>query len=47
MLLAVGVPLGYVTVALAVLIGDRGMSLADTTNALRMGKTNQKVGIVL
>jgi len=35
-LLAVGAPLGYVTIALAVLVGDMGMSLGVTGNALRL-----------
>ncbi|PSQ42867.1 cadmium-transporting ATPase [Halobacteriales archaeon SW_5_68_122] len=33
-LLAVGVPLGYVSVALAVVVGDMGMSLGVTGNAM-------------
>jgi Cd2+/Zn2+-exporting ATPase len=37
-LLAVGVPLGYVSVALAVLAGDAGMTMAVTGNALRLGR---------
>ena len=36
-LLAVGAPLGYVTVAMAVVVGDMGMSLGVTSNALRLG----------
>ena len=35
--LAVGAPLGYVTVAMAVVVGDMGMSLGVTSNALRLG----------
>jgi Cd2+/Zn2+-exporting ATPase len=35
-LLAVGVPLGYVSVALAVVVGDMGMSLGVTGNAMRL-----------
>ncbi len=35
-LLAVGVPLGYVSIALAVLLGDAGMTLGVTTNAMRL-----------
>ena len=35
-LLAVGVPLGYVSVALAVVAGDMGMSLGVTGNAMRL-----------
>ncbi|PSQ19290.1 cadmium-transporting ATPase [Halobacteriales archaeon QS_8_69_26] len=37
-LLAVGVPLGYVTVAIAVLVGDAGMTLGVTANALRLSR---------
>jgi Cd2+/Zn2+-exporting ATPase len=37
-ILAVGVPLGYVSVALAVLAGDAGMTLGVTGNALRLGR---------
>ena len=37
-LLAVGVPLGYVSVALAVVVGDMGMSLTVTGNALRLAR---------
>jgi Cd2+/Zn2+-exporting ATPase len=37
-LLAVGVPLGYVSVALAVLVGDMGMSLGVTGNAMRLAR---------
>jgi Cd2+/Zn2+-exporting ATPase len=36
--LAVGVPLGYVSVALAVLAGDAGMTLAVTGNATRLAR---------
>jgi Cd2+/Zn2+-exporting ATPase len=35
-LLAAGVPLGYVGVALAVLVGDAGMTLGVTGNAMRL-----------
>jgi Cd2+/Zn2+-exporting ATPase len=35
-LLAVGVPLGYVSVALAVLAGDAGMTVGVTGNAMRL-----------
>ncbi|MFW6071712.1 MAG: heavy metal translocating P-type ATPase [Candidatus Bipolaricaulota bacterium] len=35
-LLAVGVPLGYVTIALAVLLGDAGMTIGVTSNAMRL-----------
>ncbi|MFP4005780.1 MAG: heavy metal translocating P-type ATPase [Candidatus Hadarchaeia archaeon] len=37
-ILAVGVPLGYVTIALAVLAGDAGMTVGVTGNALRLSK---------
>jgi Cd2+/Zn2+-exporting ATPase len=37
-LLALGAPLGYVTVIAAVLVGDMGMSLLVTGNALRHGR---------
>jgi Cd2+/Zn2+-exporting ATPase len=37
-LLAVGVPLGYVSVALAVVVGDMGMSLSVTANAMRLSR---------
>ncbi|MFP4646669.1 MAG: heavy metal translocating P-type ATPase [Candidatus Acetothermia bacterium] len=37
-LLAIGVPLGYVTIALAVLLGDAGMTVGVTTNALRLSR---------
>jgi Cd2+/Zn2+-exporting ATPase len=37
-LLAVGVPLGYVGVAAAVVIGDMGMSLGVTGNAMRLSR---------
>ncbi|TKX75042.1 cadmium-translocating P-type ATPase [Halorubrum sp. GN11_10-6_MGM] len=36
-LLAAGAPLGYVSVAMAVVVGDMGMSLGVTGNALRLG----------
>jgi Cd2+/Zn2+-exporting ATPase len=38
LLLAVGVPFGYVSVALAVVIGDMGMSLGVTANAMRLAR---------
>ncbi|WGI16784.1 cation-translocating P-type ATPase [Methanonatronarchaeum sp. AMET-Sl] len=38
-LLALGVPFGYVTVIIAVLVGDMGMSLGVTGNALRLSRT--------
>ena len=37
-LLAVGVPLGYVAVAVAVVVGDMGMSLGVTGNAMRLAR---------
>ena len=37
-LLAAGAPFGYVTVIVAVLVGDMGMSLAVTGNAFRLGR---------
>jgi Cd2+/Zn2+-exporting ATPase len=37
-LLALGVPLGLVSVALAVVVGDMGMSLGVTGNALRLAR---------
>jgi len=37
-LLAVGVPLGFVSLIAAVLIGDLGVSLLVTANALRLGR---------
>jgi Cd2+/Zn2+-exporting ATPase len=37
-ILAVGVPLGYVSLITAVLVGDMGVSLAVTLNALRLGR---------
>jgi Cd2+/Zn2+-exporting ATPase len=39
--LAVGVPLGYVSLITAVLIGDMGVSLAVTANALRLGRIDR------
>ena len=36
--LAVGAPLGYVSVIVAVLVGDMGMSLGVTSNAFRLGR---------
>lgn len=38
LLLAVGVPFGYVTVAVAVVVGDMGMSLGVTGNAMRLSR---------
>ncbi|GAB3412294.1 heavy metal translocating P-type ATPase [Haloparvum alkalitolerans] len=37
-LLALGAPFGYVSIAMAVLVGDMGMSLGVTGNALRLGR---------
>jgi len=37
-LLAVGVPLGFVSVALAVLVGDAGMTVGVTSNAMRLSR---------
>ena len=37
-LLAVGVPLGFVNVALAVLVGDAGMTVGVTANAMRLSR---------
>ena len=37
-LLAIGVPLGYVSVVAAVLIGDAGMTLGVTGNAMRLSR---------
>ena len=37
-ILAIGVPFGYVTVIIAVLVGDMGMSLGVTGNAFRLGR---------
>jgi len=37
-LLAVGVPFGLVNVAVAIVVGDMGMSLGVTTNALRLAR---------
>jgi len=37
-LLALGVPLGLVSVALAVVVGDMGMSLGVTGNAMRLSR---------
>jgi Cd2+/Zn2+-exporting ATPase len=38
--LAIGVPLGYVSLIAAVLVGDLGVSLAVTVNALRLGRVS-------
>lgn len=37
-LLALGVPFGYVSVAIAVIVGDMGMSLGVTGNAMRLAR---------
>jgi len=37
-LLAVGVPIGFVSVAVAVLVGDAGMTLGVTGNAMRLSR---------
>ena len=37
-LLAIGVPIGLVTVAVAVVVGDMGMSLGVTGNAMRLSR---------
>jgi Cd2+/Zn2+-exporting ATPase len=37
-LLAVGVPIGLVSVAVAVVVGDMGMSLGVTGNAMRLSR---------
>jgi Cd2+/Zn2+-exporting ATPase len=39
--LAVGVPLGFVSLITAVVVGDMGVSLAVTLNALRLGRVAQ------
>lgn len=38
--LAIGVPLGYVTIALAVLAGDAGMTVGVTGNAMRLSRVD-------
>ena len=43
-LLAVGVPLGYVSVALAVLLGDAGMTVGVTANAMRLSRLRPDEG---
>ena len=40
LVLALGVPLGMVSLVAAVLIGDMGVSLAVIANALRLGKVH-------
>lgn len=37
-LLSIGVPIGLVTVAIAVVVGDMGMSLDVTGNAMRLSR---------
>ncbi len=37
-ILALGAPLGYVTIAMAVIVGDMGMSLGVTGNAMRLAR---------
>jgi hypothetical protein len=39
-LLAIGVPVGLITVAVAVVVGDMGMSLGVTGNAVRLSRMN-------
>jgi Cd2+/Zn2+-exporting ATPase len=39
--LVVGVPLGVVSLITAVVVGDMGVSLAVTLNALRLGKVTR------
>lgn len=41
-LLALGAPFGYVSVIIAVLVGDLGMSLTVTGNAFRLGRIDPK-----
>ena len=43
-LLAAGVPLGYVSVALAVLVGDAGMTVGVTANAMRLSRLRPTTG---
>ncbi len=43
--LALGVPLGLVSVALAVVVGDMGMSLGVTGNAMRLSRVTPE-GVV-
>jgi Cd2+/Zn2+-exporting ATPase len=42
LVLAVGVPLGFVNVAAAVLIGDAGMTVGVTGNAMRLSNVKPK-----
>jgi Cd2+/Zn2+-exporting ATPase len=39
-ILALGVPLGFVSLIVAVLVGDMGASLAVTANALRLARVS-------
>ena len=41
MVLAVGVPLGWVSLIVAVLVGDMGASLVVTANALRLARVRE------
>jgi Cd2+/Zn2+-exporting ATPase len=41
-ILALGVPLGWVSLIVAVLVGDMGASLAVTANALRLARVREK-----
>jgi Cd2+/Zn2+-exporting ATPase len=43
-LLAIGVPIGLVSVAVAVVVGDMGMSLGVTGNALRLSRVSPESG---
>jgi len=45
-LLAAGVPLGYVSVAVAVVVGDMGMSLGVTGNAMRLARIEPDSAVV-
>jgi Cd2+/Zn2+-exporting ATPase len=40
LVLAIGVPLGWVSLIVAVLVGDMGASLVVTVNALRLARVN-------
>jgi Cd2+/Zn2+-exporting ATPase len=42
--LALGVPLGFVSVAMAVVVGDMGMSLGVTGNAMRLSRIEPATG---
>jgi Cd2+/Zn2+-exporting ATPase len=41
LVLAVGVPLGWVSLIVAVLVGDMGASLVVTANALRLARVRE------